>query len=248
MGRVCAHIDRSIDPENRSTEICRQRDRKFDLYQIGTDAAEGEIDGLDVEIAAECTAAQAEGADDCCAAAEERIEDEVAFVGGGEEDAFEEGDGLLGGVLAVALFGFVWREDGPDGFHLFAAGNFFHVLVIEFVAGLFIARGPDDGFGGVGEIAAGKIGRRIGFLPGDVVEDLEAELLHGEADGMDDVAGAADPDGAVGFEDALAGGEPGAVEVVIVSFRAPRGDLSQSPLLTLTMRPAWQVMPLFERK
>jgi len=177
----------------------------LDLYQIGTDAADGEIHGFDVEFAAEGVAAQAESAEDCGAAAEEGIEDEVAFVGGGLEDAFEEGDGLLGGVIALALFGFVWRKDLPDGFHLFAAGDFFHVLVVEFVAALLIARGPDDGFGGVGEIAAGEIGRRIGLDPGDVVEELEAELLHGEADGMDDVAGAADPDGAVGLEDALAG-------------------------------------------
>ena len=83
------------------------------------------------------------------------------------------------------------------------------------MAGFGVFGGPDDGFGGVGEIAAGEIGRRIGFDPGDVVEELEAELLHGEADGMDDVAGAADPDGAVGFQDALAGGEPRAVEVVV---------------------------------
>src|SRR5882724_11418093 len=32
---------------------------------------------------------------------------------------------------------------------------------------------------------------------------------------MDDVGGAGDPDGAVGLEDALRGGEPGAVEFVI---------------------------------
>jgi hypothetical protein len=51
--------------------------------------------------------------------------------------------------------------------------------------------------------------------PGNVVEELEAELLHGEADGVDDVGGAGDPEGAVGFEDALASGEPGAVEFVI---------------------------------
>ena len=76
-------------------------------------------------------------------------------------------------------------------------------------------RGPDDGFGGVGEIAAGKIGRWIGFDPGDVVQQFEAELLHGEADGMDHVAGAADPDGAVGFQHALAGGEPGAIEFMV---------------------------------
>jgi hypothetical protein len=51
--------------------------------------------------------------------------------------------------------------------------------------------------------------------PGNVVEELEAELLHGEADGMDDVGGAGNPDGAVWLEDALAGGEPGAVKLVI---------------------------------
>jgi hypothetical protein len=67
----------------------------------------------------------------------------------------------------------------------------------------------------VGEIAAGKIGRRIGLDPGDVVQELEAKRLHGEADGMDDVSGAGNPDRAVGLEDALAGGEPGAVKVMI---------------------------------
>ena len=67
----------------------------------------------------------------------------------------------------------------------------------------------------MGEIAAGKIGRRIGLDPGNVIEKLEAELLHGEADGVDDVRGAGNPDGAVFFEDALAGGKPGAVEVMV---------------------------------
>src|SRR5215469_4049418 len=104
------------------------------------------------------------------------------------------------------------RRNGPDGFHLFAAGDFAHELVIEFVAALFVARGPDDGFGGVSEITAGEIGRRIGLDPGNVVQELEAELLHGEADGMNDVRSAADPDAGVGFEDALAGGEPGRIE------------------------------------
>ena len=188
--------------------------------------------------------AQAQGADDCCAATHKRIEDEVAFVGCGLEDAFEEGDGLSGGVLAVAFFGFVWGEDLPDGFHLFAAGDFFHVLVVEFVAGLFIARGPDDGFGGVSEIAAGEVGRRIGLNPGDVVEELEAELLHGEADGMDDVGGTADPDGAVGLEDALAGSEPGAIEFVI-DF----GGFGFVPSAFVNAdHAAWQVMPPLERK
>jgi hypothetical protein len=46
----------------------------------------------------------------------------------GEEDALEEGDGLLGGVLAEALFPRLGWLDFPDGFHLFAAIRFFHEL------------------------------------------------------------------------------------------------------------------------
>jgi len=121
----------------------------------------------------------------------------------------------LGGVLAEFFLPGLGGRDGPDGFHLLAAGELLHVLVMEGVAGLFIFGGPDDGFGRVGEIAAGEIGRGIGLDPGDVVQELEFELLHGEADGVDDVAGAADPDGAVGGEEALAGGEPGAVEGMV---------------------------------
>ena len=59
------------------------------------------------------------------------------------------------------------------------------------------------------------MGGRIGFFPGDVVEDLEPELLQGEADGEDDVMGAGDPEGAVGLEDALAASEPFGVELVV---------------------------------
>jgi len=118
-------------------------------------------------------------------------------------------------VLAEFFLPGFGRFDFPDGLHLFAAIGVLHELVVEGVAGLFVFGGPDDGFGGVGEIAAGEIGRRIGLDPGDVVEELEAELLHGEADGVDDVGGAGDPDGAVGFEDAPASGEPGSVEGMI---------------------------------
>ena len=158
---------------------------------------------------------QLPGPDERGARAEEWVEDEVAFGGGGEEDAFEEGERFLGGMLAEFFFPGFGRRDGPDGLHLFAAGELFHGFVVKGVARLFVFGGPDDGFGGVGEIAAGKIGRRVGLDPGDVVQELEFELLHGEADGMDDVAGAGDPDGAVGLQEALAGGEPFEIEFVI---------------------------------
>src|SRR6266851_5077786 len=131
-------------------------ERKIDLYQIGTDAAEGEAEEFGGEFAAEGVAVQAERGEDCGAASRKRIEDEVAFVGGGEEDAFEEGDGFLRGMLAEFLLPGFGGTDFPDGFHLLAAIDFLHELVVEGVARFGVFRGPDDGFGRVGEIAAGK--------------------------------------------------------------------------------------------
>ncbi len=118
-------------------------------------------------------------------------------------------------MLTEKFFFTAGRENFPDALHLLTVRCFLHQLVVESVAALFVFRGPDNCFGGVGEIAAGEIGRRVGLDPGDVVQEFEIELLHGEADGMDYVAGAADPNGAVGLEDALAGGEPCAVELVV---------------------------------
>lgn len=102
----------------------------------------------------------------------------------------------------------------PDGFHLFA-GDDTHFVVVEGVFGLLVLGSPDDGFGGVGEIAATQIRRRIWFFPGDVVEDFEAELLHGVADAENHMVRAADPDGPVGFEDALAAFEPRQIKFVV---------------------------------
>ena len=115
------------------------------------------------------------------------------------------------------MFFFVpsWWVKLPDSFHLFAAIGLTHVLVIEVVFRFPGFGGPDDSFGGVGEVTAAQVGGRIGFLPGDVVEDFEPELLHSVADGENDVMGAGDPDGAVGFEDALAASEPFGVELVV---------------------------------
>ncbi len=133
--------------------------------------------------------------------------------------------GFCAGCLPKRFSSDGGRQDCPDAFHLLAAIHLLHQFVIEFVTALFALGGPDNRLRGVGEVAAGEIWRRIGLDPGNVVEQLEAELLHGEAHGMNDVAGAADPDGAVGFEDALAGGEPGAVEFVIFSPRPASGPI-----------------------
>lgn len=58
---------------------------------------------------------------------------------------------------------------------------------------LVVLRRPKDGFGGMGKIAAAQVGGRIGLFPGDVIEDFVAKLLHGVANGEDDVVRAADP-------------------------------------------------------
>jgi len=210
--RIGDRINGKIEGRERNFE---DGERECDLYQIGTDAPKREGEEFSGEFAAESVTAETKCGEERGAAAGEGVEDVVAFVGRGEEDAFEEGDRLLRGVLAEFFLPGFGRTDFPDGFHLLAAIGFLHELVMEGVARLGALGGPDDGFGGVSEVAAGKIGRRIGLDPGNVVEELEAELLHGEADGMNDVGGAGNPDGAVGLEDALCGGEPGPVEIMI---------------------------------
>ena len=124
-------------------------------------------------------------------------------------------------MLPVFLFSVARRGHCPDGFHLFAAVGLAHEVVVEGVFALLVFRGPDDGLGAVGEVAATEVGRRIGFLPSYVIEKLEAELLHGVADVVNDVVRAADPDGAVRLEDTLAATEPFEIEFV-VEFRPAR--------------------------
>ena len=85
-------------------------------------------------------------------------------------------------MLAEELFFASGRQNFPDAFHLLAVVGFLHQLIVESVAALFILGGPDNCFGGVGEIAAREIWRRVGLDPGDVVQQFEIELLHGEAD------------------------------------------------------------------
>jgi hypothetical protein len=106
----------------------------------------------------------------------------------------------LRGILAELFLPLCGRADiRPDRFHLLAAIDFLPELVVEGVARFGVFGGPDDGFGGVGEIAAREMGRRIGFHPGNVVEKFEAELLHGEADAVNGMSSAGDPQGAIGF-------------------------------------------------
>src|SRR5438445_31761 len=83
-------------------------ERNLDLYQFGTDAAKREADRFEGEFAAQSVAAETEGGKKRGTAAEERVEDEIAEIGGGEEDAFEQGDGLLRGMRD-------WRRGRASG-------------------------------------------------------------------------------------------------------------------------------------
>src|SRR5437899_9240297 len=113
-------------------------ERNFDLYQFGTDAAEREGKEVRGEFAAHGAAAETEGGKERGAAAEERVEDEVAGIGRGEEDAFEQGDGLLRGMLAEALLPRLGRRNGPDGLHLLASGEGFHFFIVKGVAAFLV--------------------------------------------------------------------------------------------------------------
>ena len=72
------------------------------------DEADGEVGDVDADPAAVEALRDLDGG----AAAAEGVEDEVAFVGTGFDDAFEEGFGLLGGV-AETLLGL-----GVDGWNI----------------------------------------------------------------------------------------------------------------------------------
>ena len=83
------------------------------------------------------------------------------------------------------FFCFFGQAPGPDILHLLAAVYLLHQLIIEKVMGFPIRLlRPENGFRGMSEAAAGQIRRRIGFLPGDVVDDFITLLLQGHADGI----------------------------------------------------------------
>lgn len=118
-------------------------------------------------------------------------------------------------VLTESLLLILGRCQCPHIFHLFAAIGLLHVGVVKGVFALRVFGGPKNRFGRVREIAAGQIGRGVGFLPRDLIEQLHAKLLHGVAHGENDVVRAANPNGAVGLEKLLAATEPFSVEIMV---------------------------------
>lgn len=65
-----------------------RRNGKIELYQIGTEAADAQVDVVEEEFAADRVAIETQSAEERGATSYKRIEDCVAFVSGGEEDAF----------------------------------------------------------------------------------------------------------------------------------------------------------------
>jgi len=78
-------IHRSGEEINRDLQ---RGDGNPDLYQIGTEADEGKTSPRGVGVDGEDAARKAERSKGCGPAAHKRVEDQVAFGGGGEEDAF----------------------------------------------------------------------------------------------------------------------------------------------------------------
>ena len=109
---------------------------------------------------------------------------QIARVGAGPQASVYKRDGLLRGVLAEPLFVATGGGEAPNGLHLLAAVFGFHFLVVEGVFALAALGGfgrPQQGFGGVREAAATKVGGRIGLFPNDVVQNAIAQLHHRHA-------------------------------------------------------------------
>ncbi len=154
--------------------------------------------------------------------AEERIEDDVPGLGRGEQDAGDQRLGLLRRmdlaarlVLQALLAGAQRDEPVRADLDILVAG--LESLVVEGVAGLGVARGPDQRLMGIGEPAAAKVRHRVRLAPDDVVQHPESEVLQRRADAEDVVVGADHPERAVRFQHAARGGEPGSREGVVGS-------------------------------
>ena len=155
------------------------------------------------------------------ARSEERVEHHVAGLGRSQHDARQQRFRLLRRMQLVAIVVLQPLAAGADRkqpvrAHLHVVVGGFQRIVVEGVAlGLLVARRPDQRLVRILEAAAAKIRHRIGLAPDDVVEDPEAEILHGGADPEDVVVGADHPDRAAGLEHPAHRQQPGAGEGVI---------------------------------
>ena len=75
--------------------------------------------------------------------------------------------------------------------------------------GLFVILScPENRLCGMGEAAAGQVRRRIGFLPGYVIDNFIAFLLQGQADGINIMKRTGNPYGAVRLQNLFTQAQP----------------------------------------
>ena len=132
-----------------------------------------------------------------CAASCERVKHPAVLVGGGEDDARQQGERFLCGMLAAGLFP---RGDGgqpPYVGHLLVVVQVFHQLVVEMMRMPGRLARPDDELRRIGEVAARDVGRRVCLCPRNDVQYLEAQFCQAVGHGEDVVVCAGNPDCAV---------------------------------------------------
>ena len=179
-----------------------------------------QIEKLPLPVYAEETPAQEVGGDARGAAPGEGVENPSPGLCRGEDDAGQQGERFLRGVLALRLLPSGDGRKSPHVGHLLALVEELHQLVVVEMRHLLLLASPDDELGGVGEVSARDVGRWIGLRPGDDVEDFEAELCEFVGYGEDVVVSARHPDGAVFLEMVSASRQPFLVELVDVLGRS----------------------------
>ena len=117
-------------------------------------------------------------------------------------------------MLAATLLPLGDGGQTPHVRHLLVAVEMAHEVVVIVMWHLQRLAGPDDELGGIGEVAAGDVGWRIGLGPCDDVESLETQLdellLHAE----DVVVGARNPYRGIRLHVITTGLDPAIVELV----------------------------------
>jgi len=148
------------------------------------------------------------------ATSQKRVEHQVAFVGRGQQAALYQRHRFLRGMSAQGFFRPSRCGKSPDRFHLFASDRL-HGGIIKTVFALLVLGRPQHGLGAMGEVAAAQVRWRVGFFPRDVVENLEAQLLHGVTDGENNMVCAGHPERSIRFEHTLAAAQPFQIKLVI---------------------------------
>ena len=151
--------------------------------------------------------------------AEKRVEDNIAGLRAGQQDAIKQSLGLLRRVrfCPAALDAFLSAADrkAPVRPHLEFVVERLHRAVIERIFRAFTARCPDQRLVRIGEPRALEIGHRIGLAPDDIVQNPEARILQARTDAENIVIAADHPERAVRFQDAARFGQPCRSEGII---------------------------------